>query len=41
MDIESDRAYRTVEIVVRLERLKKDNLKNYDIALLKLDRRVS
>ena len=41
MDIEYDRAYRVTELVVRKERLAKDNLKTFDIALLKLDRRVS
>ncbi|XP_023332566.1 uncharacterized protein LOC111704541 [Eurytemora carolleeae] len=40
MDIEYDRAYRVTELVVRKERLAKDNLKTFDIALLKLDRRV-
>ena len=41
MDIEYDRAYRVTELVVRKERLAKDNLKTFDIALLKLDRKVS
>ena len=41
MEIQNDMSYKATEIVVRNERLKKNNLKTFDIALIKLDRKES